>query len=71
MATLTRAVQGFNYISELTYRKSGDEMLDMHPNETPELPDLSKPAMKFANAKYVMRSSLVLFIFVMKIEQGS
>jgi hypothetical protein len=45
-------------------------MLDMHPNETPELPDL-KPAMKFANAKYVMRSSLVLFIFVMKIEQGS
>jgi hypothetical protein len=46
-------------------------MLDMHPNETPELPDLSKPAMKFANAKYVMRSSLVLFIFVMKIEQGS
>jgi len=58
LATLTRSVQGFNYISELTYRKSGDEMLDMHPNETPELPDLSsKPAMKFANAKYVMRSS--------------
>ncbi len=47
-------------------------MLDMYPNETPELPDLSsKPAMKFAYAKCVMRSSLGLFIFVTKIEQGS
>jgi len=61
---LTRSVQGFNYISELTYRKSGDEMLDMHPNETPACHEVRK-------CKICHEVILVLFIFVMKIEQGS
>jgi len=47
-------------------------MLDMHPTETPELPDLViKACHEVRKCKICHEVILVLFIFVMKIEQGS